>query len=64
MASDHIDVGRELVAIKKLLVLALADSGMKHGKIAGALGIDRTGIGRMFPKGTLAVSKNKGDGDE
>jgi hypothetical protein len=60
MASDHIDVGKELVAIKKLLILALADSGMKHVKIAGALGIDRTGVGRLFPKGTLAESKING----
>lgn len=64
MASDHIDIGKELVAIKKLLVLALADSGMKHSKIAGALGIDRTGIGRLFPKGTLAVAKSKGGNDD
>jgi hypothetical protein len=64
MPSNHIDTGNELVAIKKLLILALADSGMKHSKIAGALGIDRTGVGRLFPKGTLAASKSKGDENE
>ena len=57
MASESIDIGKELVAIKRLLVLALADSGMKHSKIAGALGIDRTGVGRLFPKGTLSLPK-------
>jgi hypothetical protein len=64
MLSDNVDIGKELIAIKKLLVLALADSGMKHSKIAGALGIDRTGVGRLFPKGTLAGAKGKGNEDE
>lgn len=60
MATEHIDIGRELVAIKKLLILALANTGMTQGQIAAALGIDRTGVGRMFPKGALNGSKEKG----
>jgi len=62
MASEHIDVGKELVAIKKLIILALTSSGMKQGQIAAALGIDRTGVARMFPKGTLSDLKlSKGE---
>lgn len=54
MASERIDIGKELVAIKKLLILALANSGMKQAQMAtAALGIYRAGIGRMFPKGAL-----------
>lgn len=53
------EVVRELVAIKKLLILALSDSGMKQSQIAAALGIDRTGIGRMFPKGALTGPRGK-----
>jgi DNA-binding transcriptional regulator LsrR (DeoR family) len=64
MASDQIDIGKELVAIKKLLVLALAHSGLKQGQIAAALGIDRTSVGRMFPKGALAGLGKKGGNDD
>lgn len=59
MSNDHVDVGEELVAIKKLLILALANAGMKQAQIAAALGIDRTGVGRMFPKGTFSDLKSK-----
>lgn len=51
---------KELVAIKKLLVLALANSGMTQSQIAAALDMDRTNVGRMFPKGALSGSKSKG----
>ncbi len=44
---------RELIAIKKLLVLALLQSGLTQAQVAGALEIDRSLISRMFPKGTL-----------
>lgn len=64
MAAEQIDMGRELVAIKKLLILALANSGMTQVQIATALGIDRTGVGRMFPKGALNSFKAKGNGDD
>lgn len=43
----------ELIAIKKLLVLALLKSGLTQAQVAGALEIDRSQISRMFPKGTL-----------
>ncbi len=59
MASEHVDAGKELVAIKKLLILALANAGMKQGQIAAALDIDRTGVGRMFPKGTFSGFKKE-----
>jgi DNA-binding transcriptional regulator LsrR (DeoR family) len=57
MAAEQGTVIKELTAIKKLLVLALANSGMTQGQIAAALDMDRTGVGRMFPKGTLSGSK-------
>ncbi len=44
---------QELIAIKKLLVLALLKSGLTQAQVAGALEIDRSQISRMFPKGTL-----------
>lgn len=44
----------ELVAIRKLLVLALLSNGLTQSQVAGALGIDRSLISRMFPKGTLS----------
>jgi predicted transcriptional regulator len=59
MKSEQVDVVKELAAIKRLLVLALANSGMKQSQIAAALGIDRTGVSRMFPKGTFDGNKNK-----
>jgi hypothetical protein len=58
MANDQIDIGKELVSIKKLLILALANSGMTQAQIGAALGIDRTNVGRMFPKGTLNNNKS------
>lgn len=51
---------KELVAIKKLLILALANSGMTQSQIATALDIDRTGVSRMFPKGAFGGRKTKG----
>jgi hypothetical protein len=60
MPSDQENAFKELVAIKKLLVLALVGSGVTQNQIAAALGIDRTGVGRLFPKGTLATFKSKG----
>ncbi len=44
----------ELVAIKRLLVLALLKSGLTQAQVAGALGVDRSQISRMFPKGSLS----------
>jgi len=44
----------ELATIRKLLVLALLRSGMTQTELGAALGVHRTQIGRMFPKGALA----------
>lgn len=59
MTNDDMHVLKELVAIKKLLVLGLANSGMTQSQIASALDIDRTGVARMFPQGTLSNLKGK-----
>jgi hypothetical protein len=44
---------KELTAIRKLLVLGLLQSGLNQTQVAGALGVDRSQISRMFPAGTL-----------
>jgi predicted transcriptional regulator len=44
---------KELVAIRKLLVLSLLNGGLSQNQVAGALDVDRSAISRMFPKGTL-----------
>lgn len=49
----------ELVTIRKLLVLALLRSGMTQTELGAALGVDRTQIGRMFPKGALTKANSK-----
>jgi DNA-binding transcriptional regulator LsrR (DeoR family) len=64
MATEQIDAAKELVAIKRLLIVALINSGSTQGQIAAALGIDRTGVGRMFPKGALTGLKAKGKADD
>jgi len=53
------DVVKELVAIKKLLILGLANAGMTQSQIAKALDIDRTSVSRMFAKGTFSGTKSK-----
>jgi Trp operon repressor len=53
----------ELVTIRKLLVLALLRSGMTQTELGAALGVDRTQIGRMFPKGGLAKAGKKDSKD-
>jgi predicted transcriptional regulator len=45
---------KELVAIRKLLVLSLLNAGLSQSEVAGALDVDRSAISRMFRKGTLA----------
>lgn len=59
MAANDPQAIKELVAIKKLLVLALVNSGLTQAQIATALDIDRTSVGRMFPKGALSNLKTK-----
>lgn len=54
----------ELIAIKKLLVLALLKSGLTQAQVAGALEIDRSQISRMFPKGTLTGIGTREKSDE
>lgn len=49
----------ELVTIRKLLVLALLRSGMTQSELGAALGVHRTQIGRMFPKGALSEANKK-----
>jgi hypothetical protein len=44
---------KELVTIRKLLILALLNSGLTQDEIGAALGVHGTTIGRMFPKGGL-----------
>jgi predicted transcriptional regulator len=51
---------KELVAIRKLLVLSLLNSGLSQNRVAGALDLDRSAISRMFRKGTLSgIGKEK-----
>jgi Trp operon repressor len=50
-ASD--ETTKELVTIRKLLVLALLNSGLTQEELGAALGVHGTTIGRMFPKGSL-----------
>lgn len=45
---------KELIAIRKLLVLSLLNAGLSQSQVAGALDIDRSAVSRMFPKGTLS----------
>ena len=51
---------KELIAIKKLLVLSLLNSGLTQSQVAGALDIDRSMISRMFPKGALTGLGKRG----
>jgi DNA-binding transcriptional regulator LsrR (DeoR family) len=53
MASNNVEL-EELTTIRKLLVLALLRSGMTQAELGATLGIHRTQVGRMFPKGALA----------
>jgi len=53
MATSNAEL-EELATIRKLLVLALLRSGMTQAELGAALGIHRTQVGRMFPKGALA----------
>ena len=41
----------ELSAIKRLMVLSLIKEGTSQKQIAGALGVDRSQVSRMFPGG-------------
>lgn len=43
----------ELAELKKLMVLGLIRAGLTQNQVAGALGIHRTSLARMFPTGVL-----------
>jgi len=62
MATDKTDeakIAEELNSIKRLLILALLNSGLSQSEIAGALQIDRSVISRMFSGGVLRKMKKK-----
>jgi hypothetical protein len=61
-SSDSDPLLKELIAIKKLLVLDLLSRGLTQAQVASALDMDRTGVGRMFPTGALASLARKGGG--
>ena len=41
----------ELVAIKRLLILALLRDGLSQAEVAAAIGVTQSTISKMFPKG-------------
>lgn len=55
---------KELVFIRKLLVLGLLRDGLTQTQVAGALDLDRSAVSRMFPKGTLTGIAKRDKGDE
>jgi hypothetical protein len=50
---------KELMTIRKLLILGLLRSGMSQTQIGAALGVHGTTIGRMFPTGALGDPQKK-----
>lgn len=60
MNRDDAQITKELIAIKRLLILALLNSGMTQSQVASAMDIDRSSVSRMFPKGALSGAKKKG----
>ena len=64
MAKETDISAKELTAIKKLLVLMLANQGLTQTQIASALEVDRTSLSRMFPKGMLASIAKGAEVDE
>ena len=59
-AGDEDPVVKELVDIKRLMVLALLRDGAKQDEIAAALGISQPSVSRMFPGGLAVAKKSKG----
>lgn len=57
MSASSEDQLKELVTIRKLLIVGLVRSGMSQSQIAAALGVHQTTIGRMFPAGAFAEPK-------
>ena len=59
MAKESDEQLRELISIRKLLVLGLLRSGLSQKQVAAAFGVDQSQISRMFPSGALkGISKN------
>ena len=50
---------KELVTIRKLLILGLLRSGMSQTEVGAALGVHGTTIGRMFPTGAPSENQKK-----
>jgi len=42
-------IQRELIAIKRLMILQLMKAGTPQGEIAKALGVDQGGLSRVMP---------------
>ena len=61
MATDRSQIIEELVAIKKLLNLNLANTGFTQSQISSELDIDHSSVSRMFPKGALSAIKARGN---
>lgn len=51
-------IAKELAEIKRLMVFTLLWQGATQEQVASALGIDRSQVSRMFPKG---VGKTKNE---
>lgn len=49
----------ELEMIRKLIVIALLQSGVTQAQMGGILGISQSQISRMFPPGALAALSGK-----
>jgi predicted XRE-type DNA-binding protein len=52
------DLRDEMIAIKKLIILALMRGGASQAQIASALGVDQSRVSRLFPGG-LKVQARK-----
>lgn len=48
----------ELVAIKRLVVLALLRSGASQRQVAAALGVSQSQVSRMFPGGIGKLARS------
>ena len=46
-------IAEELASIKRLMVFTLLWQGVTQEQVAAALGIDRSQVSRMFPKGIV-----------
>lgn len=57
--TENTESVKELVMIRKLLILGLIKSGISQTQLGAALGVHGTTIGRMFPAGALADQQKK-----